>query len=281
MFLLASIFTAIHQFFSLKHVEELMGTWGYPLLFGLLFSCGLGLPLPEDIPLLLGGYFIAIGKMHLVWAAIAAWCGIIGGDCMLYWFGYHYGLGITRVPFIGKHVTASRIQYAERLFQKYGTWVVAVGRLFAGIRGAMVVAAGTIRFSLVRFLIADGLAAIVSGGLFMALGYWAGIKLGDLEALSQSIKRYEHYVLSAVVLGVIGIAAWIWWRKKKHAPPVVEAALEKVVEKAENSPSKFMPRPQPKPQPKPPSTAAADAGSEGTPEDPDRARKQLNPSPSK
>src|SRR5258707_15305073 len=182
---------------NLERVAELMdiGWAGYLVLFGLLFSCGLGMPLPEDIPLLVAGMLVGAGKMHLLIVAICAWCGIIGGDCVLYYMGHRFGLNITKVPFIGKHVTKDRIVQAERLFAKYGVWVVGVGRLFAGIRGAMVVAAGTIRFNVVRFLIADGLGAIVSGGLFMALGYWAGKKLGDLEELRKKIQHYEHRVL--------------------------------------------------------------------------------------
>src|SRR5436309_2364321 len=94
---------------------------GYFILFGLLFACGLGLPLPEDIPLLLAGYFVAQpedvpGKMHLLPAAVLAWCGIIGGDCVLYSLGRRYGLNITRLPLIGKHVTKHRILKAEHLF---------------------------------------------------------------------------------------------------------------------------------------------------------------------
>src|SRR6185436_18724044 len=163
--------------FSLEKVVELMdiGWAGYIVLFGLLFSCGLGMPLPEDIPLLVAGMLVGAGKMHLLPVAICAWCGIIGGDCVLYYLGHRFGLNITRVPYIGKHVSKERIQQAERLFDKYGVWVVAVGRLFAGVRGAMVVAAGTIRFNLIKFLIADGLAALVSGGLFIFLG----IKFGQ------------------------------------------------------------------------------------------------------
>jgi membrane protein DedA with SNARE-associated domain len=52
--------------------------------------------------------------------------------------------------------------------------MVAFGRMLAGIRGAMVVTAGTSRFNFVKFIIADGLAAIASGGLFFYLGYWGG-----------------------------------------------------------------------------------------------------------
>src|SRR3954454_2383194 len=92
---------------KLERVAELMniGLAGYFVLFGLLFSCGLGMPLPEDIPLLVAGMLIGSGHMHFAGAAVFAWCGIIGGDCVLYYMGRRFGLNITRVPFVGKHVT--------------------------------------------------------------------------------------------------------------------------------------------------------------------------------
>ena len=82
-----------------------MQAGGLFVLFGLLFACGLGLPLPEDIPLTVAGFCVAKGYFHLAFAAIVAWCGIIGGDLMLYHFGKRYGLNVTKVPFVGKHVT--------------------------------------------------------------------------------------------------------------------------------------------------------------------------------
>jgi membrane protein DedA with SNARE-associated domain len=217
----------------LIRIQDLMGTWGYPVLFGLLFSCGMGVPLPEDVPLLLAGYFIAIGKMHWVLAAICAWCGIVGGDCMLYSFGRRYGLGITQVPLIGYLVTAKRIQYAERLFQKYGIWVVGVGRMFAGIRGAMVVAAGTIRFNIILFLIADGIGAVISGGLFILLGYWAGVKFGDLEELRKKIHHYEQRVIIAALVLLALVIVYRWIRKKIGATPVVDKAMGTAVHQVE------------------------------------------------
>ena len=99
--------------FSLNQVEGWFEWGGYFILFGLLFACGLGLPLPEDIPLLLAGYFVANGRMHLVIACVLAWLGIIGGDCVLYHFGRKYGLNITKVPFIGKHVTQAPVELLQ------------------------------------------------------------------------------------------------------------------------------------------------------------------------
>lgn len=208
---------------DLSKVEHWLAAGGYFVLFGLLFACGLGLPLPEDIPLMAAGALVGAGKMHLAVAAATAWCGIIGGDLMLYHLGKRYGLEITRVPFVGKHVTKERIEKAERLFAKYGIWVVAVGRLFAGIRGAMVIAAGATKFNLVKFIIADGLAAIVSGGLFIALGYWLGAHLNEhLE----TIDRYKLWfaVGLAILVALVVLGLWLWKRRN----PSVVAAVDMV-----------------------------------------------------
>jgi len=216
---------------SPETVEGWFEWGGYFILFGLLFACGLGLPMPEDIPLLLAGFFIAQGKMNIAIACVVAWLGIIGGDCMLYSFGRRYGLEITRVPFIGKHVTKERILRAEELFERWGIWVVAIGRMFAGIRGAMVVAAGAIRFNFVKFLIADGLAAIVSGGLFIWLGHLAGKKLGSISEMRAKIKDFEHWVYIGIGLLVVGFIVYYNSRMKRHKPLLADVALEKVVEK--------------------------------------------------
>jgi len=190
-------------------------------------------PLPEDVPLIVAGALIAKGQMNWVVAAICAWCGIIGGDCVLYYMGRRFGLEITRVPFIGKHVTKERIQRVEKLFHRHGVGVVAVGRLVAGIRGAMVVAAGAIRYNFVTFIIADGLAALVSGGLWMWLGHWLGANLTE-----KRVHELKEWIIAAVALIVVGFIAWMFW-KRGHAEKVDEVEtkiVERVVSTAEKLP---------------------------------------------
>jgi len=220
--------------FDVDQVRNWMEVGGYFLLFAMLFSCGLGVPIPEDIPLTLAGFFVAQGKMNLAIASVVAWCGIIGGDCVLYHLGKTYGLNITKLPMIGKHVTRARIEKAEHLFEQYGIWVVGIGRMFAGIRGAMVVAAGTIRYNFVRFVIADGLAALVSGGLFVALGHWGGRKIGDPQKFfDEVVTPYKHWFFVGMVVVAVVIALYIWWRRKRHKTlaDVAMAKAEHVVEK--------------------------------------------------
>lgn len=188
---------------------------GYFVLFSLLFLCGLGLPVPEDVPLLLAGYFIYHGKMHLAAASILAWLGIIGGDCVLYYLGKKYGLNVTKLPMVGKHITEKRIKRVEYLYSRYGIWVVAVGRLFAGIRGAMVAVAGAIRFNFIKFIIADGLAALVSGGLWIWLGYWGGKKLGDPATIMKRAEPYKHWIGLGILIAVICVIGYLYVIKSR------------------------------------------------------------------
>ena len=107
--------------------------------------------------------------------------------------------------------------------------------MFAGVRGAMVIAAGAIRFNFIKFVIADGLAAVVSGGMFIALGYWAGKKLGSLGEMRERIKGVEHWVFLGIGVVVMLIAVFVWIRRKRHRPPVTDIALERAAGRAERA----------------------------------------------
>lgn len=209
--------------FLLAHsLNERIGHWihhaiqvgGYPALFALLFACGLGLPLPEDIPLITAGILIENGQFHWAIAALCAWLGIIGGDCVLYNLGKRFGADITKIPVLGRHVNAERMARVEHWFAHWGVWVVVVGRMFAGIRGAMVVVAGATRFTFWKFLIADGLAAVVSGGLFLILGYTFARNLHRLHELVHQIKG--GMLIGGVALLALIVLLILWRRHKER-----------------------------------------------------------------
>lgn len=208
-----------------EHVRHWVHHGGPPVLFLLLFSCGLGMPLPEDIPLLAAGGMIYNGQMNWALAAICGWAGIIGGDCVLYYLGKSFGSEVSKIPFIGRHVSEERMHRVEMLFERWGVWVVAVGRMFAGIRGAMVVVAGATRFTFWKFILADSLAAVVSGGLFLYLGYAFANKIHELNHHVHEAKRW---ILIGAIILVVAIVLYVWIKnalRRKHPAvlPVLEA----------------------------------------------------------
>jgi len=206
------ILFAIHLHIG-EHVRHWMERYGYFALFGVLFSCGLGMPIPEDIPLVVAGVFVGQGKMHLALAAVCAWCGIVGGDVVLYHLGKRFGLEVKRIPVIGRHLSEKRIEYVHQKFEQWGVWVIAVGRMFAGVRGTMVVVAGTIRFTFWKFLLADGLAAVVSGGIFLMLGYWFG---SNRELLRHYVEEGKKWTLLVCLVLAMALCVWIYFHRQDH-----------------------------------------------------------------
>ncbi|MDB5326242.1 MAG: associated protein [Phycisphaerales bacterium] len=214
-------------FISIDLVKSWIGQrlwWGAFISFCLLFACGLGLPMPEDVPLIVTGALIrerpeGLHGIH-AWAVVGAlnWLGIIGGDCCLYWLGRRYGMGVTRIPFVGSPITVARMDKLKVWFHDYGVAVVAVGRLIAGIRGTMVFCAGTIRFPFWKFLIADSIAAIFSGGLFMLLGFWIGPMLTD-----ESVKKYQHYFIAGAIVLAVVVVSYIVWKAYRRKPSATAA----------------------------------------------------------
>lgn len=218
---------------TFDQIQGEIATVGYPALFGLLFACGFGLPLPEDVPLIIAGALIAKGSMTWFWAGLLAWCGIIGGDVCLYFISRKLGPRVTKLPLIRRHVTEERLERVHVLFDKYGVGVVAVGRLFAGIRGVMVVCAGTIRFNFFTFIVADGLAAVVSGGLWMLLGHWLGQNLTEAN-----IKHYKHWIQAGLAVVAVLFVVWVIW-KRSHKEQIL-AREEKVFEKVVKAETKVV-----------------------------------------
>lgn len=217
-------------------LEQWISTGGYIALFSVLLICGIGLPLPEDIPMLLAGAAAAHGKMDLGIAMLVGWSAIIGGDLILLHLARRFGRGVTKLPLVGRHINEDRLGKVEGLFEKYGMWVVAVGRLFAGVRSVVVVTAGTIKYHRGKFLLADGLAAMVSAGFFLLLGYWLG---NNIAGLIREVEHYRELVFLAVAVLVIITLGWLLWtrRGQKRVLEAVDHRAAEVVDDAAHNPS--------------------------------------------
>jgi membrane protein DedA with SNARE-associated domain len=233
MIALASIadYQAVHQ---IVVWEEQMRHWAWhrvedngPVwLFLLLFLSGAGLPLPEDVPLVAAGVSVARGNMSWTVAATVAWLAMMCGDTSLYILGYIFGYRILHIPLIGRHISEARLKRCERWFDRWGIWAVAIGRMFAGIRTAIVVTAGTMRFNYGKLILADGAAAIVSGGAFLILGYWAGSHIRDVRPLVEHYRNLFSLIALAAAIALIPILRWRARRKQERRLKVEELATK-------------------------------------------------------
>lgn len=183
----------------LDKVSDLEGLYAYGAIFGVLLACGLGLPMPEDITLVIAGYLSYLENINLITSIFVCLAGVLIGDLILFMLGRIFGKNILKLPIIKHVVTPQRLAYATEKLKKNARKVCFVARFLAGLRAPVYLAAGVAGISIWTFLILDFLAASISVPVWIYLGYYFG---DEIDIGFHYARRAEKYIL--LVLAVIG-----------------------------------------------------------------------------
>lgn len=178
--------------------------WGS--IFAILILAGIGLPLPEDVPLTLSGFTTfkqANNHFHFVnYLATFAWVvgPILCGDAITYAIGRRWGFALpARVYLIGRLLPEKRMARVQRWFDQYGNFTVFLGRQVAGVRFVTFFSAGAMRMPFGKFVLFDFLGCLVSVPIWLTLGALAAIH--GKEWLDKASRTVGHtFLLSAVGL---------------------------------------------------------------------------------
>jgi membrane-associated protein len=188
---------------------------GYLIIAGgvlLERSVFIGLLVPGDVILALGGVYASQGKMSLFWVIVIGTLAAIAGESTGYWLGRRYGVRLVkRFPFFGRWL-ARTLEGAEEYYRKHGGKTVAIGR-WATAAGAFIpFTAGAGKMPYTRFLLFDIPAIMVWATGISTFGYVFGRNLGFVDKV---LSRFGYGVLALFVL-VFG-GRWLWkkWRAKR------------------------------------------------------------------
>jgi membrane protein DedA with SNARE-associated domain len=184
-------------------VSSIIDHFPYVGLFLLLLLGEIGFPFPEDATLFLSGFLVAHGLTKLVPTLFVVYGGLLVTDFSLYLIGKNYGRRLFEHKTFQKLLTPERFKRIEEKFKRWGLWVILLGRHIFGLRAQIFLAAGVVRMSPLKFLLADGLSAMVTMILMMGIGYVGG---NSVQVLQKDVSRIEHFALLAFVLLVV---VWI------------------------------------------------------------------------
>ncbi|HFC7290330.1 TPA: DedA family protein [Neisseria meningitidis] len=194
-------------------LEAFFVEYGYAAVFFVLVICGFGVPIPEDLTLVTGGVISGMGytNPHIMFAV--GMLGVLVGDGIMFAAGRIWRQKILKFKPIARIMTPKRYAQVQEKFDKYGNWVLFVARFLPGLRTAVFVTAGISRkVSYLRFLIMDGLAALISVPVWIYLGEYGAHNIDWLMAKMHSLQSGIF-----IALGVLAAAlAWFWWRKRRH-----------------------------------------------------------------
>lgn len=189
------------------------GLGAYALIFAVLVACGVGLPLPEDVSLVLGGFLAHLGAARLPVMMAVGFLGILSGDTLIFMAGRRVGSSIeSRRGFLSRVVTPEKRAKVQALFARNGEKIVLIARFLPGVRAVTYFTAGSAGMSYGRFIVWDAVAALGSAPLFVYLGFRFG---NHLERLVQAIRRGETAVI--VCLLALAVAAIVLRRRRSAA----------------------------------------------------------------
>lgn len=194
----------------------LSGGWAYAAvtLFAFLESAAfIGLLIPGETAMLLGGVLAATGHANLLVMVIAGSVGAVLGDLAGYGIGRAVGPALRRGR-LGEWVGPQRWQRAEDLLERRGGPAVFIGRWVGLLRAVVPAAAGAVRMPPGRFMTWNAVGGVLWASTVVGLGYAAGSSW-------PVVQRQLGTATLTVALGGVLIVALLFaarrWRTSRRA----------------------------------------------------------------
>jgi membrane protein DedA with SNARE-associated domain len=145
---------------------------------------GLGFPIPEEVAIVGAGLWTAghgaeypLYRWLMLPVCIA---GVIIADMILYGIGRFAGTTLLKSRWTARFYPKAKREKTEHNFERHGVTMLIFGRLLPGIRAPLFLTAGVMRLPFVRFLLADGIGAILGNSLLFFLAFWFGDQFKEL-----------------------------------------------------------------------------------------------------
>lgn len=190
----------------------------YLLVFTLLYFCGLGLPVPEEVSLLGGGYLIYLRGLDqpgvdMTWQLVrmiaTACAAILGGDFTMYWLGRHHGEAFLSHRWMRWVFSRQNRRRIDRFYDAWGHWTVFFSRFVPGIRVGSFFLAGASGVKARTFLLMDGLGTAVSAPISVWVAFHFGEKIDyGIELMGTAFQQLVYVI-------ALGALSALWWQIRK------------------------------------------------------------------
>ena len=198
--------------FSTDYLKSLLFEHQYVAFAAVLIVAGFGVPIPEDIPLLIMGYLCSQGQLNLGVTIVIAMGCILGADGLFYFIGRLIRSRKSEPPrFVKKYLTDERRVQVEKYFEKYGLRTIFVGRFLPGLRTPIFLFSGLWGVKPAHFFLADGSAALLSVPALILAGYFFG---GQFERMQAVVGDIEFFIIAGLVI-LFGLSLYMHYRKPK------------------------------------------------------------------
>jgi membrane protein DedA with SNARE-associated domain len=199
-------------------LEQFLEHFTYLGIFTVLLLGSLGVPIPEEMPIIAAGVLAYEGVVRGWLVLLVCVVGVVSGDVVLYWVGWHWGERVLQWRVVRLVLSPAREHWLKAAYRRHAITTVIAARPLTGLRAAAFVTAGIARVPFWKFLCADVAAALVSVPLLFAGAYFF---TDEIQAVVAGARRAERWLGLAVlvVMVLILFVAWRRLQKERNKPP--------------------------------------------------------------
>jgi len=192
-----------------QHLDLFLMKYGYVGIFFSLALGVIGLPIPDEVLMAYAGYAVSRGILNLPFTLLSAFLGASVGISVSYAIAAKWGLPLLLKVGPYLHVTPKKIESTQKMFARYGPYLLFLGYFLPGVRHITAYLAGVASMDFRRFAGFAYAGALLWSLTFLMLGRVLG------KEWYKVIIFIRHYGLtSLLILASIVIVIYLYRRYK-------------------------------------------------------------------
>ena len=142
----------------------------------MMVASSFGFPMPEEVTLISAGLLAFMANhpesfpppypgaegVEIYTMAVVCFLSVFLSDLLIYALGKYFAGGAIRSKRVQTVLSPQLLQKIERWVQRYGVWCIGVFRFTPGLRFPGHLSCGALNIPIHKFMLVDGLAALVS-----------------------------------------------------------------------------------------------------------------------
>lgn len=201
---------------ALSDASQSIGPLAYaavPLLALLETGAFIGLLVPGETAVLIGGVVAARGDLVLPLLIALVWAGAFAGDMVSFLIGRRLGRGFLDAHGERLHISRAQRERTEQFFERHGGKAILLGRFVGILRALTPFVAGTSGVALRRVLPYSIAGTFIWAATFTLVGYAFA---GSFETAGELVTRIV--MMAALIIGA-GLVATAVLRRARGGRP--------------------------------------------------------------
>jgi len=194
-------------------LQDFVDNFTYLGIFAVLLLGSLGVPIPEEMPIIGAAVLSHEGVVRWWLALPTCLVGVLSGDMVLYWVGRYWGEQVLGWRLVRLVLTPAREEGLKAAYRRHALKTVVTARHVMGLRAAAFLTAGSAGVPFWKFVMADAGAALFGVPLVFGLTYFF---TEQIKAITADVHRAERWLGLAGLLAlavVLIVGAWRWYRR--------------------------------------------------------------------